>query len=101
MSEITEKLKRCRSKAYYATLKDILLRSPTGQEIIDDARKLERITPVDIGILCLKHDLNFRATCEWLEENHVLRTGIYDSIMRSGLKVRDILEAARQSMAKL
>lgn len=84
-----------RGVAYYTELKRIL--AEIGPAIIADAEAIKAatgtITPVGVAGLALKHNLNFKATCEWLEEQRFLRYGTYDRI-RASLKISDLLDEA-------
>lgn len=98
MSELTEKLKVTRGKGYYTILKAIL--ADCGQQILDDANAIKatgKLTVLDVGKLAVKYDLNFKATCEWLEENRVLPAGSYQRLIDRGLKAREVLEAAKSA----
>ena len=90
---MTNQLNCLRGLAYYTRLKIIL--TEFGEQLAEDARQQEKITPVVIGALALKYSLNFKATCEWLEECNVIPTGVYDRLMERGVRVSDIFEAAR------
>ena len=93
MSELTDKLKVTRGKGYYTVLKAIL--AAIGPQIAADARAIVaengEFSPYNIGCLAVKYNLNFKATCEWLEESQVLPVGTYDRLKRSGLKFGKIL----------
>jgi len=107
MSELTDKLKVTRGKGYYTVLKAIL--GAIGPQIATDARAIVaengEFSTYNIGCLALKYDLNFKATCEWLEESQVLPVGTYDRLKRSGLKFGKILleikEAARPAPGRV
>lgn len=95
MNRLTDKLRTLRGKAYHTLLKTIL--DECGQQIVQEARVIivgsGRLAPVDIGALAIKYDLNFRATCEWLEESQVIPTGVYDRLIERGLRVSEVLAA--------
>lgn len=97
MSELTEKLKVTRGKGYYTVLKQIL--AECGQAIADDARAITaetgQLNAVDIGRLALRYDLNFKATCEWLEDSRILPAGTHGRLMRAGIKPGEVFEAVR------
>lgn len=98
MSELTDKLKVTRGKGYYTVLKQIL--AGCGKQIIADARVMAesgKLTVLDVGHLAKKYDLNYKATCEWLEENGVIPTGTHQELVRRGLKAREVLEAVREA----
>ena len=90
---MTNQLNGLRGSAYYTRLKIIL--AEFGEQLAEDARQQQKITPVFIGILALKYSLTFKATCEWLEECNVIPTGVYDRLMERRVRVSDIFEAAR------
>ena len=95
---LTEKLKVARGKGYFTVLKAIL--AECGQQMADDARDTinqneGKYTTLDIGKLAVKYDLNFKATCEWLEESQVIPTGTYIRLKERGLKATEVLETAR------
>lgn len=90
-------IKTARGKRYYALLKAILSR--VGKPIVDTANKIHdetgKLTPIDIGYLSLWFDLNFKATCEWLEEAQIIPHGMHDRI-RQNVKVGDLYALARE-----
>lgn len=92
-------IKTARGSVYYGLLKTIL--GYIGKTIFDDEQRIERergdFTVADIGYLSLVHDLNFKATCEWLEETGAICTGTYDRLMDLGIRVRDVLKKARET----
>lgn len=98
-------LKRCqaaiktsRGEIYYGLLKTII--AHVGKAMVADVHAIRakqgKLVVVDIGWLSIKYDLNFKATAEWLEEVGACKSGSYERIKESRLKVRDILEAARK-----
>lgn len=94
MSELTEKLKVTRGKGYYTVLGAIL--TEVGQQMIADANAIKaenggKFTVYNVGCLAVKYDLNFKATCEWLEQSRVLPVGTYDRLKGCGLKFGKIL----------
>ena len=98
MTELTDKLKHTRGKGYYTVLKAIL--AEVGQQIVDDANAIKaesggKFTVYNIGCLAVKYDLNFKATCEWLEESRVLPVGTYDRLKERGLKAMEVFEAVK------
>lgn len=96
LDKCREAIKTARGQVYYGLLKTIL--SHVGKQMYDEAKNWQgKLAVVDLGYISLKYGLNFKATCEWLEETCVLPTGIYDRIMDgSRLKVKDIYAAARE-----
>lgn len=103
-----EMQKGARGQRYYALLKAFL--SSEGKRMVDFARTLAeengKLSPVAVGWVSLSFGLNFKATCEWLEETHVIRAGAYTHIMESRwrqpngttkrMRVTDILDAAQE-----
>lgn len=88
---------RLQGKAYYVALKAIL--KEEGPDILATMERwrAERggITPAMIGALALKHGLNFKATCEFLEDERVLKCGIYDRITEQH-RPTAVLKAGRE-----
>jgi hypothetical protein len=105
---IEEMNKGARGQRYYALLKAFL--SVSGKAMVDCAHSTHepdgKMSPVGVGFVALKFGLNFKATCEWLEETHCIRAGAYDYIMSGNLtqvdgtkkrvQVRDIYDAVRE-----
>lgn len=94
-----KKLRVTRGKGYYTILKAILYE--VGPQIAADANAIKaesggKFTVYNIGCLAVKYDLNFKATCEWLEESRVLPVGTYDRLKRGGIKFGETLEAIRR-----
>lgn len=94
-----EMAKGAQGQRYYALLKAFL--SINGKALADFARDLKAqrggsLRVIDFGYISLRFGLNFKATVEWLEETHVIRSGAYSQINRSKLKVADIYSAAAQ-----
>ncbi len=83
-----------RGQAYYDGLLKFL--GVHGQKIIEDARQIKNISILDVGRLALKYDLNFKATCEWLEESRIIPTGTHDKIKRQ-VNVKEIYEALQHN----
>lgn len=100
-SDLTEKLRHTRGKGYYTVLQAIL--ADIGPQLAADAVAIlaesgGKMTVYNVGCLAVKYDLNFKATCEWLEESRVIPTGTYQRLKERGLKAREVFEAvaARQ-----
>jgi hypothetical protein len=95
VSALTEDLKTARGKRYYDILRLVL--AEVGGAIEADARAIVeqtgKITPLDVGRLATRYDLNFKATCEHLEDRNVLPCGTHQSLVERGLKVKRILAA--------
>jgi hypothetical protein len=98
IQRIVEEMKKgARGQRYYSLLKAFL--SVNGKAMVEECHRIaqeqQKVTPVDIGYLSLKFGLNFKATWEWLEETHCLRT-TYHLFEDSGKKVRDVYALARE-----
>lgn len=91
-------IKTARGSVYYGLLKTIL--GHIGKTMYDHEQRIEReegdFTVADIGYLSIVYDLNFKATCEWLEEVYAINSGTYDRIKDCGIKVGAILKKARE-----
>lgn len=100
MTKLTDQLKTARGKRYYDILKLILV--DVGPQIVADAQQIAidtgKLTVLDIGRMAVKYDLNYRATCEWLEESRVLPAGAYQRLKDNGLKVGEVLAAAKAEL---
>ena len=96
-------LNTARGKRYYDLLRQVL--ADIGPAIVADFDRFRAetgtVTPVNLGQIVLRHGLNFKATCEWLEEVTDLPTGTYERLKLDGLKVRDVLDAARKAEGTL
>ncbi len=101
IEELTEQLKSARGPEYTARLKYIL--KLLGPEIKADFAAFKeafgKITPVDIGIIVIKHNLNYKAVCEYLQHEHLLPAGLYERLVDSGMKVNEVLDASRVKLA--
>ena len=93
-----------RGREYYTELRRIL-GSDEGQAIVKEAEtvkeKTSKLTPFDICVITLNHSLQFKAVCEWLEENKVMPTGSHERLMARGFKVREALQIASERMEKV
>lgn len=100
IGELTEQLKQARGPEYTARLKYIL--KVLGPEIKNDFSTMReafgKVTPVDIGIIVLMHNLNYKAVTEFLERERLVPWGTYERLIDGKMKVNEILE---QSRAKL
>lgn len=92
---MTDELKTLRGIEYTECLDAIW--NECGVNLAGDADEMHPLTPVKIGILCLKYDINFKAVCDYLESDGILPTGTHRKVTKS-LKVRDILEEAQRVM---
>ncbi len=97
---LNDKLRAARGKGYFTVLKAILAKC--GQDIINDAQEVKRkdgrITPFNIAEIALKHDLNFKATCEWLEESGVIPSGSHQKLIERGFRATLAFEAVRKNI---
>lgn len=98
---LLEAFSTARGERYYALLKAIL--RIQGKAIYDLASELREtrgsFTPVDIAALMLAFGWpsnRMKPMAEWLEETRFIPAGTYDDLHESGLRVRDMLEAARK-----
>lgn len=93
MSSLTTQLKTARGKRYIDILKAIL--SDVGDGIVADAQKIiadtGKITPLCIGRLSLKYDLNYKATCDHLEDRGILPVGTHAILIARGLRVQAVM----------
>lgn len=74
-------------EAYKKELKAIL--RAEGRQIREDAQKIAqsgKLTPRNLIQLALKHKLNVKAVCEYLEKEGVLPTGTYKSLNERGFR---------------
>jgi hypothetical protein len=90
-------IRTTRGQRYYALLKTIL--TCVGRDIYLEGKRIidaqgGKLFVVDIGYLSLKFNLNFKATCEWVEEIGIVPAGTHDRIIHSKFKVRDLYDAA-------
>lgn len=104
VEKIVEQIQKgARGQRYYGLLKAFL--SVRGKEIVSGFWTIKardgKVTPVDIGYLSLKYGLNLKATWEWLEECRCVHSGMYEHFGSSGIKVRDVYEAAREKYPDL
>lgn len=99
---IEEMQKGAKGQRYYALLKAFL--SVEGKAIYDAAAKIRadngKALIYDVGYLSLRFGLNFKATCEWLNECGFMRSGMYELAMQH-LKVKDIYAEARKMWPEL
>lgn len=99
LAKCQEAIKVARGQVYYGLLKVIL--SHVGKQMVVEAKGWQgKLAVVDLGYFALKYKLNFKATCEWFEETHVLPIGTHERIMAS-LKVKAIFDAAREKYPEL
>lgn len=88
-----------RGVEYFVKLAEIL-NSDEGKAIVDEAQDVAtatgKLTPFDLCIITLNHNLPFKAICEWLEENKVIPTGAYNRLLARGFKVHDALKIANE-----
>jgi hypothetical protein len=90
-------LKSARGERYYGLLKTIL--SHIGKDLVDAVRAIrdrnEPVTVLDVAWIAWKHDLNFKATCEWLEETSAIRSGVYNTVHDSRIKISEMMQQAQ------
>lgn len=97
--DLTQQLKTARGKRYYDILK--ALRDLIAADLYADFEAIRqhngRMTPVMVGVLALRYDVNYKAMCELLEWGRCLKCNSYGRIVTDGgLKVGEIFEAARK-----
>jgi len=98
-------IKTARGEIYYGLLKTIL--SHVGKAMVDETKRIRqlrdgKLSPIDIGYISLKFGLNYKATCEWLEETGVIWSGTYDEIKSmKDYSVKFIYEKAREKYPEL
>lgn len=92
-----------RGQRYYGLLKAYL--SVRGKAIVDEAKRLYdeqgALMVVDLAYIHRLFGLNFKATVEWLEETQVIHSGVYDAIEYRGIKVRELVEKAREKFPNM
>jgi hypothetical protein len=89
-----------RGAEYYTELWRIL-NSEEGQAIINEAQEVlatGKLTPFDLCVITLNHNLPFKAVCEWLERNKVIPTGVHDRLIARGFKVNEALREVSEKM---
>lgn len=100
MSEPLPQLRpiRLQGKAYYTALRAIL--KDEGPDILATLARWRtqgvKITPTVLGALALTHMLNFKATCEYLEDCRILPCGTYDRITEGGCRPTQCLRAGQE-----
>src|SRR5678816_940689 len=103
LATLTEELKQARGKEYIARLEYIF--KLVGDDIKADVAVIREVygkfTPVDIGIIVIKYNLNFKAVCEWMEQERIIPAAMYSHMMDNGLKVKDILAAAQIKLTEI
>lgn len=101
MHPLMAELGTARGKRYYELLKQIL--ADIGPLMVADFDKFKetsgKVTLCNVGQIALRHGLNFKATCEWLEDARRLPAGTYETKLAGRIKVRDIMAAAREADA--
>jgi hypothetical protein len=95
MSYLTSQFKTARGKRYYTILNQI--QAEIGVSLAADFANLREkhgnVTPVMVGWLALRYDVNLKAMFEILNNLKLLPSGIYK---RLGVKVGEVFEAARK-----
>lgn len=98
-SELTQQLKTARYKHYYDTLKALrdLIASDLKADFEAIRQHYGKLTPVMVGVLALRYDVNYKAMFELLEWVCKIPCCQYDRVVTNGdVKVRDVFEAARK-----
>jgi hypothetical protein len=101
IERITLALKTARGYRYYALLKAWL--SVRGKEMADEAKRVKEkgaLSPIDVGYISLRFDLNLKATSKWLGECRVIPAGAYEYFMH-GHTVHEVYAAAREKYPEL
>lgn len=102
VARIATELKTARGQRYYGLLKSFL--RERGKAMVDELRRLQAerdgtITPVEVGYVSLKFNLNFKATWEWLHETHCIRYAYEDLDFK--YTVKRVYAAARERYPEL
>lgn len=96
VARIAVELKTARGQRYYGLLKSFL--RERGKAMVDAFVQIRteagKVTPVDIGYIALRFDLNYKATWEWLYEARCIGVD-YDDVARR-FKVSEVMDAARK-----
>ncbi|MCP4990876.1 MAG: hypothetical protein GY928_33995 [Colwellia sp.] len=95
----TMRLKVASVTRYYTILKNIA--KNTDKEFKEDFDTIKAcyggITPVLVGVLAIRYDLNYKATFFMLELICDAPSGLYDKVITDdNLKVGDVLKASRK-----
>lgn len=103
VKRIAAELKTARGARYYALLKAFLV--VNGKAMVDEIKRFKaqrddgKFTPVEMGYVSLKYDLNFKATWDWIHENGLVRYA-HDDVSR-GFKVKEVYAAVRERYPEL
>ena len=91
---------RLQGKAYYTALRGIL--KSEGPAILATLNRWRAqhggVTVEMVGALALKHELNLKATCEFLADSRILPCDTYGRITRS-MRPTEVLRAGREWLA--
>ena len=103
VKRIAAELKLARGARYYALLKAFL--AVNGKAMVDEILRFKaerdgKFTPVELGYVSLKYNLNFKATWDWIHENGHIRYS-YEDMGRASWKVKDVYAAARERYPEL
>ena len=88
-----------RGKPYFTELKRIAaeIANPLTTDFYVLKEQNGKITPVLVGRLALRYDVNLKAMFEILNDLKLVRCGLYEKIVTyGGVKVADIFDAARK-----
>lgn len=92
------RLSNLRGEEYQRELSNIFRQY--GNAIIEDSKALAHgrdMQLTDIGRVALKYGLSFKATCEFLEKEHVILSGTYNVIRLTGIRVSHIMDSAKEN----
>lgn len=94
LDALRQTIKDCRGKNYHDLVRAFF--SIAGDAMVAEARAFPEFTPLHVVYLSLRFGINFKATCEYLEERRVIRSGVYAHLTKNlGAKVRDLHSKAR------
>jgi hypothetical protein len=89
---------RLQGKAYWTALRAIL--ADEGPSILRTLAlwraEGHKMTPALLGALAVRHRLNFKAMCEFLEGEGILPCGMYDRLKAGGCRPTQCLKAGEE-----
>lgn len=91
--ELTNQLKTARGKSFVRLLKQTY--QAIAPELAAKAREKEKLSVNDVADLAIAYNLSLKHCFDFLEEQMVLPTGTYESLMDRGLKPKKIMESRR------